>query len=170
MYAKDERVFKGSSSSSMFNAKSTVASGLVAQGQQLHISSRREKSSIWTECKQWWASWDPVGAAVESHCTPGDFTESRSRVGTTGLEHDVTWAARLAMPEGEEGTRQQGCSKFYNSVQTMCRTEPVLILPSDGAARLSGLSAWCLETGGVGVGCLLFLCVLLVSSPSQYVG
>lgn len=55
--------------------------------------------------------------------------------------------------EGEEGTNQQGCSKFYNTIQTMCRIVPVLILPFGGI-------------GGFGVACLLFLCECVACSFS----
>lgn len=61
--------------------------------------------------------------------------------------------------EGEEGTNQQGCSKFYHMIQTMCRIVPVLILP------------FLVELGDlVWLVCFFCVSVLLVPSPSQYVG
>lgn len=71
------------------------------------------------------------------------------------LGNEAGNACRLRWMEGEERTSQQGCRKFYNRIQTVCRIVPVLILPSGRAASLvprnwgvwGGLFAffvWCL--------------------------
>lgn len=82
----------------MFNAKSRVASGLMARSQQLCISSRvREVFNL----KGVQAVMSQLGfrgsccvcavaLCVGSHCKPGHVAVSGSRVWSTGLEHSVT--------------------------------------------------------------------------------